>query len=61
MTASVRPSGPTTRNKEFYLGSWDYGESHDGAVIGYLTTGAGHKEPAKTAKPTNETGRSHSY
>lgn len=54
-------SGPTVHDKEFNLGEWDYAESHDCATIAYLTTGAGQKEPAKNAKPTTETVRSHSY
>ena len=39
----------------------DHAESHDGDVIGYLTTDAGQIEPAKPAKPAIETDRSHSY
>jgi hypothetical protein len=61
MTAWIRRSGPTRLDKEFNLESWDYAESHDCATIAYLTTGAGQKEPAKTAKPAIETVRSHSY
>jgi len=43
MTASVRPSGPTVRDKEFYLDRWDYADPVAIVRFAYLTASIGRE------------------